>query len=446
MTPHSESYDEYMHDLKRLVQQIESSTQPMVMATVVRVEGSAYRSAGARMLVLPPQLGSESEPFRTCGTISGGCLEQDIVLQAAQVFETGAPRLVSYDSRSEQEDMLWGMRLGCKGLSEVLLELVDFSLPHVRLMSRALHDRKIGVLVTCTSKDELLGRRIVLQADDDNSLHLVANDVSDGVDDEHDEVNFRAELTNTLTRCAQEQFNAYNTHNDPQATDTEAAERGHLPRSRFVRARSLTVEHAGKPIRALVEVVMPPEQLVIFGAGFDAQPLAAIASMLGWHVTVVDYRAEYVTAERFPTADKLVFEPTGAFFEDFSLPTGTLVLVMTHNYERDREIVRHILRQIVGQIVPQTQHTPSFAPQVAYLGLLGSQERSQRLLQELALDGVHVPPEQAHCVFAPTGLDIGSETAEEIAVAVMAEMQAVLNGRTGGFLRERGLDGIVKAQ
>jgi len=429
-----------MHDLKRLVQQIESTTQPMVMATVVHVEGSAYRSMGARMLVLPPQLSDEEEPspsaqaerpsLRICGSISGGCLEQDIALQAAQVFETGEPRLIAYDSRSEQEDMLWGMKLGCKGLSEVLLELVDFSLPHIRLLSRALHEGKTGVLVTCTSNDELLARHIVFEGSDDNALHLVANDITDADYDE----DWCAELTTTLTRLAQEQSSAYHAHNHAQsagaagAAGAEAAEHAHLPRSRFVQARSLKVEHAGKTVRVLVEVVMPPQHIVIFGAGFDAQPVADIASMLGWHVTVVDYRAEYVTAERFPCADKLVFEPTGAFFEDFSLPADAVVLVMTHHYERDREIVRYI----VGQM--QT------ARSVVYLGLLGSQERSHRLLRELASEGVHLPPEQAHRVFAPIGLDIGSETAEEIALAVIAEIQAVLNGRTGGFLRARTRD------
>src|SRR5947199_6467236 len=83
------------------------------LATVVHVEGSAYRRPGARMLI--------TESGQTVGSISGGCLERDAVERAAQVMKSGQPRLVEYDTRGE-EDIVWGLGLGCNGLVQVLLE------------------------------------------------------------------------------------------------------------------------------------------------------------------------------------------------------------------------------------------------------------------------------------------------------------------------------------
>src|SRR2546423_1921921 len=83
------------------------------LATVVSVVGSAYRRPGARMLIM--------ESGQTVGAISGGCLERDAVERARQVMTSGTARVVEYDARGD-EDIVWGLGLGCKGVVEVLLE------------------------------------------------------------------------------------------------------------------------------------------------------------------------------------------------------------------------------------------------------------------------------------------------------------------------------------
>src|SRR5438876_10914976 len=85
----------------------------VALATVVRVEGSAYRRPGARMLV--------TEDGRTTGVISGGCLEGDVRERAARVMRTGQPMLVTYDTTTD-EDVVWGLGLGCNGVVDVLVE------------------------------------------------------------------------------------------------------------------------------------------------------------------------------------------------------------------------------------------------------------------------------------------------------------------------------------
>ena len=84
-----------------------------MLATVVRVAGSTYRRAGARMLI--------PEPGAPVGLISGGCLEPDVVLRSREVLASGEPKLVRYDTRSD-DDLVWGLGLGCNGLVELLLE------------------------------------------------------------------------------------------------------------------------------------------------------------------------------------------------------------------------------------------------------------------------------------------------------------------------------------
>src|SRR5207245_5167009 len=103
------------------------------LATVVRVEGSAYRRPGARMLV--------TEDGRTTGVVSGGCLEGDVRDRAARVMRTGEPRLVTYDTTTD-EDVVWGLGLGCNGVVDVLIEPADESADHLmRFLEEGSHSQ-----------------------------------------------------------------------------------------------------------------------------------------------------------------------------------------------------------------------------------------------------------------------------------------------------------------
>jgi len=186
-------------------------------------------------------------------------------------------------------------------------------------------------------------------------------------------------------------------------------------------SRTHSVNSSAGVLRLFVEVLHPPERLVVCGAGHDAIPIVRFASQLGWRVLVVDRRDAFLNHERFPGATGFVrteFPEAAA-----AAPTDahTYVLIMTHNYIHDRDLLRAFLP------------TPA-----AYLGMLGPRARTEKILRELEADGVRIDARRRAQIFGPVGLDIGSETPDEIAIAALGEILAVARGREGGFLRTRG--------
>lgn len=163
-----------------------------------------------------------------------------------------------------------------------------------------------------------------------------------------------------------------------------------------------------------VEYAAPPVPLVIFGAGHDAMPLASLASRLGFSVTVADGRPAYATRARFPSADRIVIMRSGRLLDGIDITPSTAVVMMTHNFPQDAELLPGILRA-----------------HPCYLGLLGPARRTEKLFAQLGLNRA------AYDVHAPVGLDIGAETPDAIALSIAAEIQAVLAGRSGLMLRHR---------
>jgi xanthine/CO dehydrogenase XdhC/CoxF family maturation factor len=173
-------------------------------------------------------------------------------------------------------------------------------------------------------------------------------------------------------------------------------------------------------VEVFLELLRPPIPLVIFGGGPDAVPLVRLAGELGWHVTVVDGRPASASRAWFPRADAVIFCHPEQVGEQVRLDGDTVAVVMTHNYLTDLRLLELLL--------------PS---PVRYLGLLGPKSRSERLLLDLSQAGIRTTEAQRRRLYAPVGLDLGAETSEEIALAILAEIKAVLAGRAGGPLRDR---------
>jgi len=180
------------------------------------------------------------------------------------------------------------------------------------------------------------------------------------------------------------------------------------------------VEVPGGRIELFVEVLTPPIPLLVCGAGHDALPLVRLAHELGWWVMVADSRPAFATRERFPEADEVHLA------EDRGVPTAvridrhTFVVVMTHNFLHDLEILRGLLA------------TPA-----RYIGLLGPRARTDKLLAELAKQGEILDDVQRTRLYAPVGVDTGADSPEEIALSIAAEILAVRNGRPAASLRDR---------
>lgn len=164
-------------------------------------------------------------------------------------------------------------------------------------------------------------------------------------------------------------------------------------------------------------------RLLLFGAGHVGRALHDVIAPCGFRLTVVDDRAEMVTAERFPRASERLHFPR----MDQALAEGTLtvypgdyLLIMTRSHDLDRAVLYQLLQE---------------DRQAAYLGIIGSRAKLTRTFQSVLEAGV--PAERLDAVHAPVGLDTGGGTPEEIAISVAAELLAVKYGKTAGFLRDR---------
>jgi len=157
-----------------------------------------------------------------------------------------------------------------------------------------------------------------------------------------------------------------------------------------------------------IDVIVPPESLVIVGAGHVSRPLAAMAKITGFSVTVLDDREEFCNRERFPEADALLVGEMGSLLEKISMGKNSYVVIVTRGHAYDEAA----LEKIIGT-------------GASYIGMIGSKNKVKKIFQNLLEKGI--PEERLRQVHAPIGLDIGAKTAEEIAVSILAEIISVKN-------------------
>lgn len=357
---------------------LEHDNGQAVLATVVKVEGSAYRRPGARMLI--PLYGG------TVGTISGGCLESEVAKKAWWLTDGGDAVVRRYSTATEDDDddqdaaLTFG--LGCNGTVHVLLERhsAEQPLAVLDLLRRVRESGQAGAVATVIGSY----RNARVRVGERLYLHPALTDRSRLLDPALD-AEVRADLQQSLS----------------------------LRRSSL---RSYRDERG--EIEVFCEYLAPQRRLVIFGAGHDAQPLTHMAKLLDWHVTVVDGRAHFARAERFPDADAVLQVDARPPYDLHALTDGALVAIMSHSYSQDRHWLGHVL-----------QGSP------AYIGQLGPRDRTERLLGEISQNTRQLPAlDRLHY---PIGLDIGGDTPESVATAILAEMTAALNQRDGGMLKHR---------
>lgn len=350
--PGSNNYLILMRELDRIRHALSAAStqrESVVLVTVMAVEGSVYRGAGARMIV--------TASGETIGAVSGGCLEADIVARAPEVLSGGRAELVRYDTRASDE-MLLGLGMGCQGIIDLLLE---------PLASAAL--------------DDLIAfyERLAERRDAVTLLTLLRSD----------------------------------TGHPPVGTRLLLGEGGDI-----IEGDRALLEHETDVAR---EVIRPATRLVICGGGTDAIPLARLAALMGWHVTVVDHRPSFATAARFPDARAVVCanlsQDTTALSGRVTMDERTMAVVMAHSASHDRAYLHAMLDAGAG-----------------YIGVLGPRKRTVELLgARLSGPDATLPPS----VHSPVGLDLGAETPDEIALSIVAEIAAVSTGRNAGMLRER---------
>ncbi|MDR7415503.1 MAG: XdhC family protein [Armatimonadota bacterium] len=357
-------------DILQALRDVRRHGEAAALATVVGVRGSTYRREGARLLI--------RSTGDLVGSISGGCLEGDVQIVAEEVLRDGRPRLLHYDLTADDE-AVWGLGLGCNGVIDVLVEKVGTAEPSPeRFLEEAVEREQPLVVVTLIGPEDApqLGRRLVVYPDGTREGSLGDADLD----------------ASAATRAQ------------------EALRRGKPAR-----------ETLGG-VELFFEPLQPPLRLVVCGAGHDAIPLVRLAHELGFRPVVVDRREKFLTRERFPEAHGFLHTEFPEAAEAIRPDSRTCVVVMTHNYLHDKNLIRSFF---------------AYPTPPAYLGLLGPRQRTQKILRELEAEGVQPSPELAGRIYAPVGLDIGAEGPEQIALAILAEILAAMNGRKGGFLRDR---------
>ncbi len=354
-------------DILIAYQNAEKQNIRTALATVVSVEGSSYRRAGARMLV--------TEEGILTGAISGGCLEGDALKKALSAIHQQENKLVTYDT-TDDDDAKFGVQLGCNGIVHILFEPIisDKEINPITMLKVLQEKREDAVIVTLFSLGEKSQLGTVMAYREEKNLCCAPKAILQ-------------QLIKDARAVLADKSSDFKTYQlDSGFTD------------------------------GFIQLISPPIALIIAGAGNDAQPLAQIAYLLGWQVSVADGRPSHATPQRFVHAQKVVIAKPVQLLPQLEIDTQTAVVLMTHNYNYDIELLALLLKT-----------------QVLYIGTLGPRTKLIRMLDELEMN----TQENRLRIHGPVGLDIGAETAEEIAISIIAEIKSVFAGATAKSLKDK---------
>ncbi|MEH7418392.1 XdhC family protein [Neobacillus drentensis] len=280
-----------MDGIHEILDAIAGSANDGVLATIIQVEGSAYRKEGTSML------------FRGDGTqiglLSAGCLETDLSFQVQEVIDQRNTKTVVYDLRDE-DDLSWGQGAGCNSVVSVLLEPIDACLREqlcklkfhldsgnrVTVIKKLAKDSSVSDYLFITDNQQLFGKwhgRVPLQ------IKRLVNDI-------HQKI----------------------------------------PKSGITFSPELSAE-------IYIHCYEPKPRLIVFGAGRDAVPLVKNASQAGFSVFVSDWRPGLCKEEFFPDADQLIVGFPSEVMQRLTLSSLDSVIILTHHFQSDRELL-HLLK------------------------------------------------------------------------------------------------------
>jgi len=344
---------------------------PGVLATIASVRGSSPAPILSRMLV--------SAIGETVGTVGGGCLEAEVLLEARRVKADGGWRRVAYTLDESEEEL----RMVCGGTVEILLESVaQTDLALFRLLA-ARH---------AAGQSTLLARLFGERSDAGDSAGAAGTGSS-----------------SRLLACGRIEPTRLLLGEEGEVLWGGGA----LPAP--ARAAALQAIHGERATwldegRVFLEPVVGLPRVVLLGGGHVARAVYRAALEAGFRVTVVDDRPKYAAAERFPDAERIVLPGYRDIASRVRLAPPDYVLVMTRGHQFDEEILDQILRM----------------PPTRYLGVIGS--RRKQITAEKHLVARGIPAERFRAIHGPVGLPIGAVTPEEIAVSIVAEMIAARRG------------------
>ncbi len=355
-----------LNNIIEAYQQTDFTGRKAALATVVKVTGSSYRSPGARMYI--------TDDGRWVGSISGGCLEGDALRKARKVMSSGLSKMITYDTTEDENNSL-GVGLGCNGIIHILLEPInELNNPIKLLQSIQLMEHESAMATVYESSiDELkVGDKILWNEQEElgqksTCKQLIIDDLLNGI------------------------------------------------KNNGARTKTYSIEN--KSCSVFLEVFQPPIDLLIFGGGFDSQPVAKFAQQLGWNVTVLDECVAHLLPINFPDAQLSGCQRDEVTRNIVVKPFSAAVL-MSHNYYYDLEVLKQLL-----------------PTEIKYIGILGPKKKGDKMLDELESNNIKLTKWDTHRIHNPIGIDIGADSPEEIAFSIIAEIKAKFSGRSSGFLK-----------
>ena len=366
-----------------LIQYLEAG-ETVAVATIVRRKGSVPREVGAKMLV--------RRGGKISGTVGGGCGEADVWRAALNVIDTLRPTTVQVDLTEEIAMESQGV---CGGIFDVFVQPWHVAsgteqpvmLETARAIAGALESERAVALATVIAASSawrgLIGQSMLVQ--------------------ESGETHYTFRLPGAAVELGTTQI--------VQAAQTSIMSgKPQIMRMSDARAENVWAE-------IFVEPFVPPPVLLIAGAGHIAAPLATIAHVMNYSVSVTDDRASFASRERFPSAKQLLVGDIEATLRTYPITPRTHIVLVTRAHSHDVQGLRAII------------DSPA-----AYIGMIGSQRRVWAVFKLLHDEGIAA--EKLARVRAPIGLDFGSSTPEEIALGIMAEITMLRHGGTGKTMSE----------
>jgi xanthine dehydrogenase accessory factor len=339
--------------------------QKFALATVINVRGSTPREVGAKMIV------RDDGQF---GTIGGGCGEAEVFRKARLLLEEGrGARLTEIDLTGDFDQQQIGT---CGGIMDVFVDIwmPAADLETARQLADAAERNRPAALLTLVHSVDLgsVGAKSIVDTATEEGRLISALEIP------------RRAMGQLVARTR-----------DGMPALIEISDNGG--------ANPVTRVDGERP-RLFLDPISGAQRLVIAGAGHIAQPLAALGSTLGFHVTVIDDRASFANRERFPSADQIVVRTFAAAIEALTLDRHCYLVSVTRGHSFDEEVIRTGLQHSQG----------------GFIGMIGSRRRVKATLDRIAESGV--AQDLLDQVHAPLGMDIAAETPEEIAVFIIAEI------------------------
>ncbi len=407
-------------DILKLAGEAQQQNVDAVLATVVHTEGSAYRRAGAMMLIC--------EDGRSVGMISGGCLEPHIIKRAfwltrhganVQVYQTGED--IEYtdngeaketeqsahvandeflgdntsndweDDINELDEMNFG--LGCNGRVHVLFERLASAKPLLETITQVRRTQEPVTIATLIRSDSgqhmpylQIGMRIILnEVSESGQLGVIIPEQASSLT----EPTVSSTLANMIDALAEYEISNKNTE-------------------------YVVLKDADVSTEWLIQRLQPQIRLLVCGAGNDVMPLVTMAKLQDWHVTVVDSRAQYATRARFSQADVVMHLPLENTDKLLKLSRNAAVALMSHSLSQDRARLDVLLEH------PE---------QYQYLGQLGPSYRTERLINEIS--ATKADPQTLvngiRKIHYPIGYKLGGDGPEALALGILAQINAVMH-------------------